>query len=590
MTLSELRSPTVGADATPFPAHRPFCLPVLDRVVGGLRHRTVGREGIIELAQADPALAALVVREARSAIGEIGGRVMDAPAAFELLGRARLLDRLEKVPERIGDRATRRRHLAHLRHVIVVSLCAEKLAELLGEVRPATARLAGLLAPPWPDQLERRPGVEDREASRAIHVLERRRIPGLGPLTSGEISSIGCLVDLAVGMAPRHGAPAAGPTRFGTDEDTLLALQEASAMVQDRIERHVEDGLLVLGTLLGIEHLTADGLIASFEALHEARDRRLETQSAVVPELRDALDRLRHARHETAALGIVRDALLDLPQAGAVFTVLDGRGEDVFLRQETRPLAFSTEDVPGSAARVRGESTDLSSLRAKLGADGVEVFPIEIGERPLGEFVVQFEGCFDPALRASCQTLVSALTARLTEIQLDATPFLAQDRMRRDTLTGVLTRGALTERLAAEVHRASRAGTPLSVIMVDVDLFKEWNDRHGHQVGDEVLASIGQLLAGATRDTDAVGRYGGDEFLIILPGRQLDDAERVRDRIARRVAELGDNLAEDHAEPRLGLSLGVAAIEDGDCDAATLLFRADHALYQVKRARRSRRS
>ena len=106
-----------------------------------------------------------------------------------------------------------------------------------------------------------------------------------------------------------------------------------------------------------------------------------------------------------------------------------------------------------------------------------------------------------------------------------------------DTLTGVLNRGAIIEFLARELSRSGRDNTPLAVVMVDLDHFKTVNDTFGHPVGDDVLRQIAYTMRDSVRRYDGVGRYGGEEFLLVLPGAALrgalHQAERIRGRIAR---------------------------------------------------------
>lgn len=158
-------------------------------------------------------------------------------------------------------------------------------------------------------------------------------------------------------------------------------------------------------------------------------------------------------------------------------------------------------------------------------------------------------------------------------------------QVRVDSLTALASRRHLDAVLANEVSVARRGGQPLVVAMADLDHFKRVNDELGHLVGDEVLKEVGRRLEAAVRGRDIVGRYGGEEFLLVLPASSLETgrqvAERVRERIRSAPVQVGE-----HRIP-LTVSLGVAALADDETPRA-LLARADGALYAAKQAGRDR--
>lgn len=156
-----------------------------------------------------------------------------------------------------------------------------------------------------------------------------------------------------------------------------------------------------------------------------------------------------------------------------------------------------------------------------------------------------------------------------------------------DRLTGIWNRGAILDLLIREVERRHRSHEPLGLIMVDVDHFKKINDKHGHLVGDEVLRQVALRLAAVLRSYDSVGRYGGEEFLILLPGCHASDlvasAERLRQCISNLPIETGAG------QIPVTLSLGVSSVdghESPDCE--TFLRAADAALYRAKHEGRNR--
>jgi diguanylate cyclase (GGDEF)-like protein len=160
-----------------------------------------------------------------------------------------------------------------------------------------------------------------------------------------------------------------------------------------------------------------------------------------------------------------------------------------------------------------------------------------------------------------------------------------EQQARHDSLTGVANRRYFDEELEAECERANRGETPLALLMVDVDLFKPYNDINGHQAGDECLTRIAQAIADKVRRPgDLVARYGGEEFAVILPVTTQDGAAARAEGIRQAVERLGIY----HSDPRVNgpttISVGVASIWPGArrITPAALISAADAALYRAK--------
>lgn len=179
--------------------------------------------------------------------------------------------------------------------------------------------------------------------------------------------------------------------------------------------------------------------------------------------------------------------------------------------------------------------------------------------------------------------IMIGLTDALQKVRRD------RDRVSRlatfDTLTGALTRPAMQERLAAAVAESHRSGTPLSVVFFDVDRFKRINDDHGHRVGDSFLRFIALRTRNRLRTYDLMGRWGGDEMIVMLPDTRLNEAlgvaENLRSAVNCRPLSIDDRLFE------ASLSLGVAELAAGET-VEHLIERADSALYSSKTAGRDR--
>ncbi len=158
-----------------------------------------------------------------------------------------------------------------------------------------------------------------------------------------------------------------------------------------------------------------------------------------------------------------------------------------------------------------------------------------------------------------------------------------------DPLTALWNRGAILDLLKREVQRRQRTEDPLSVIMADIDYFKKINDTYGHLVGDTVLQEVTRRLAAGVRTYDAVGRYGGEEFLIVLPGCSAPDLVASAERLRHSVADFP--IKTSAGQLPVTLSLGLSSAEQGEneaLDCETFLRTADEALYTGKARGRNR--
>jgi diguanylate cyclase (GGDEF)-like protein len=157
-------------------------------------------------------------------------------------------------------------------------------------------------------------------------------------------------------------------------------------------------------------------------------------------------------------------------------------------------------------------------------------------------------------------------------------------QLEQDALTGVSSRTSLLRELGSALGRAAKTGQPLVVVMADLDHFKAVNDQHGHLVGDTVLKDVAARIKSALREFDLVGRYGGEEFVILLENTSLHTANQVAQRIRRRIADGPVHLSA--ASVDVTISQGLALCHEGD-DVQSLLRRADQAMYRAKSAGRN---
>jgi diguanylate cyclase (GGDEF)-like protein len=156
----------------------------------------------------------------------------------------------------------------------------------------------------------------------------------------------------------------------------------------------------------------------------------------------------------------------------------------------------------------------------------------------------------------------------------------------QDTLTGAMNRGAIFELLKRELAQSARTGAPIGVIMADLDHFKQINDTHGHPAGDAVLREAATRLKAVLRGYDALGRYGGEEFMLVLPSCNAEHAAEVAERARRAVADTPVITAGTIVP--ISASFGVAAAVGSTLDLDEVIRAADAALYRAKRAGRNR--
>jgi len=156
-----------------------------------------------------------------------------------------------------------------------------------------------------------------------------------------------------------------------------------------------------------------------------------------------------------------------------------------------------------------------------------------------------------------------------------------------DGLTGLYNHRHFHERIALEVERSQRSGLPLSLLMLDIDHFKQFNDTFGHPAGDEVLRQLARVLTDTRRANDVVARYGGEEFAVILVDTAKFTGAKVAERVRERV--FGHDFSDAAAKAgKITVSVGVATFPDDGSDAEALVRAADTALYAAKRAGRNR--
>lgn len=283
---------------------------------------------------------------------------------------------------------------------------------------------------------------------------------------------------------------------------------------------------------------------------------------------------LRHTHAEAGAILIVRDEHLE-PLASHGL-----RGPEALVDSDhvRRVIRLDRTERIGIEPGVV-----IDSLLVGQAAREILVAPITFKSVPLGVIVLATPGSFEH----DGAELLEPLRADLGLAMNNA---MAHDRLERlaavDPLTDAYNRRFGLGRLHEEFSRAVRAENPLGILMLDLDHFKAINDTYGHLVGDRVLRSVARACRRVLRDGDVLVRYGGEEFLVVLPGAGHEDVRKAGERIRRAVAE---TLVED-GDQKIGVtvSLGGATFRDGADSGDALIALADAALYEAKAAGRDR--
>ncbi len=252
--------------------------------------------------------------------------------------------------------------------------------------------------------------------------------------------------------------------------------------------------------------------------------------------------------------------------------------------EQPGPRTFETLELPRDGTRldVTCDGPTISGVDAGIEFRDKAKFAVDTAGEALGMLIaVGRDKRLGGEDRATLELMARELGLLVKNVfLLEETRRLANS----DALTGLQNRRRATERLEAELARARRYNTPLSVALCDIDHFKQVNDKHGHNMGDEVLIRVAATLQETLRQVDLVGRWGGEEFLVLLPDTDLEGAHIVGERLRIAVEALP---AFDGGPQRVTSSIGVATFQ-GEDNSAVFIDRADQALYKAKKAGRNR--
>jgi diguanylate cyclase (GGDEF)-like protein len=222
--------------------------------------------------------------------------------------------------------------------------------------------------------------------------------------------------------------------------------------------------------------------------------------------------------------------------------------------------------------------SDGAWATAAIAVEGHLCLPLNAGGHPVGVLGIPDGGAEITGSRRRMLEMAAALLAiSLRNAQLFHD---LRENSLRDGLTGCFNRTHALDVIDTELRRARRSQLPVSLIMFDLDHFKDINDRHGHLCGDSVLAAVGAKMRDVLRGSDMKCRYGGEEFLVLLPETPLEGAKRVADTLRREIADMAIGWKGEIV--RVTASFGVSAARPAEIDPQALIARADAALYRAK--------
>jgi diguanylate cyclase (GGDEF)-like protein/putative nucleotidyltransferase with HDIG domain len=309
-------------------------------------------------------------------------------------------------------------------------------------------------------------------------------------------------------------------------------------------------------------------------------------------EILDALLRGVHTR-----LGFDRVSFLQLNQGSSELLGLKVH-DPTELRTESNRVSFvlGIDEEGITKALLTGRPTLLrrEGLDAKivdfLGVKETVAAPVVVSERPVGVLLA------DSFLteRPIAAEQMEAVALCCLEAGLAVENRMLHDRSRelrilaeKDPLTEVANRRSALEHASRELSRARELGSPLSLVLVDIDHFKNFNDRYGHKAGDFVLKEVARIIQNTSRKDDVVARYGGEEFLVLLPETPVEKAILYAERVRSRVEEYGKEIRDIFPDCELTISLGLSSLK-GTYTLEEFVEKVDRALYSAKERGRNR--
>lgn len=383
-----------------------------------------------------------------------------------------------------------------------------------------------------------------------------------------------------------------------SDTSLAVALIASALVIFQRPLRYIIDAARAAELQFGIDLIPGLTVLVGAFGFHQYRKRQEAKAAARAAAAETALERARSEELERlVAFGRALGSALDptalqqnlwryLPSFAPdhEFWLLRWSGDrwERLLGDATTSSLRPPEELEHAAATAMSRQSLTDPHGDGVEAEGDICFAMVVGESPVGVLGVHGAVPLPSARRRALGAAAALIAIALRNVQL-----LAETREHsiRDSLTGCFNRGHALESLELEIRRARRTGRPLALLLFDIDHFKTVNDQHGHLAGDHILAEVGRLLARVLRVTDIKCRYGGDEFMVILPDTPMLGARPVAEALLAEIAGMKFQVEDQIVE--VGASAGLAVVMSADAGALDLLARTDEALYRAKRAGRN---
>jgi diguanylate cyclase (GGDEF)-like protein len=576
-----------------------------------LRDADVGQEELIRILQLDPLAVVRGLRAANAPIFSTVESGWSVRRLGEVLGPALTRQLLDTPALSVaGTTSIRRLWL----HAIATATAAQELALQTGQMDPEEAYLLGLLhdLPLWLEQVEQRSGITSGIPARewithwqlprylldVIDAADRRGPRGARAPKSAKpqmdattlVLAAELLAELADFGHPNEslGGDAAGAVLAAAEKSDLVAAQ--------KLRRQVEASLRSFGLDPTMPDVDLDGDLVSPISLGQRRGSldevvlsllgctRSETYRGIVTAMTAAAvryggyDRAFYVRWDRASGKVLVRSKADSSARRLWQTTLVPTSDEA--------TALQSALLDERPVRLRARIGERVGLLASMSADEALAVPLNrafatpaflVLDRSLSSQPIQLD-----ADSAMAMTLGMTGSLLIENLLLRRRRQRAQKFALTDSLTRLYNRRMGLVTLDQEVARADRAGRPLTVLMCDLDHFKQLNDAHGHLQGDVALRAVADVLRQMLRKSDTICRYGGEEFLVVLPDTRPDEATVLATRLFTAVQTCGENLGLP-----VTISIGLTIFRPGD-NVETILQRADHALYASKDYGRNR--
>jgi diguanylate cyclase (GGDEF)-like protein len=571
-----------------------------------------------QLVEIDAVLTGHVMRVVRCPLYGIDRQVVRLGPTLERIGRPVLERLFAGLPtcDHLQSREVVERMCRHWVNGVAGAAASRWLSNRGAYDRPEEAYLAGLMYDAG--NLLAQPGRDDAETRRLARVLSRRW--RLGP----RVAAVVCHLREVLDGTPLDELDTDGEPLDAEARDLLRVVAQgvrlSRKLVTDSGEELQAEEESIEGAAIedaiGLELAHAARLLNLSPADGTEFLRELTNEELLCGENPPSYVNVGFEQRSTVQVCDVQQQLLETRGITSINQVLKTGLSTIHSGLGLDRLLLLDQEA-GSSVRMRGRMVfDPTKIDFDRGLRGVEVEAddagaiqrsLESGRVCLGgdldrdEKVLAHLGVgvvvadqfftgrpFDQADVAAIGLLVGTLGLVIENVAPDSQGKKLRALAEKDALTGINNRRNILQLLRREIDRSRRYGKPLSIALIDVDEFKDWNDVYGHQVGDMVLQSVAQVISSCSREIDVYGRYGGDEFLVVLPETPVDAAAIYAERLRSTIEQHGGQLAKTYPKGRLSISVGLTELRPTGDDIEAMIRRADSPLFRAKQEGRNR--